>query len=308
MDWNDVRYYLALARLGSVRAAGAKLGVSHSTVARRVEALEERLAARLFDRNRDGYALTDAGRRMLPGAERVEREMLGLERDLVGQDERLAGPVCITCCDEYVSEMIVDELTPLCEAYPDIELHIMPDSRSFDLSKREADIAVRTLALGAQPPEHLIGLRLAPVVCASYVATRHAPRLDPDREGTSPRWVAFDERSQVEALIADSSYPNVPPWGSFASLGAMVQAAHAGLGLVMLPCYVGDPDLALRRLAQPDLRHLAELWLVSHPDLRDNARLQEARACVTRAFKRRGALFRGELSSSPANEGDSVVR
>ncbi|MEM7437027.1 MAG: LysR family transcriptional regulator, partial [Myxococcota bacterium] len=103
VDWNDVRYYLALARLGSVRAAGAKLGVSHSTVARRVEALEARLAARLFDRNRDGYTLTDAGRRMLSRAERVEKEMLALERDLVGQDERLAGPVCITCCDEYVS-------------------------------------------------------------------------------------------------------------------------------------------------------------------------------------------------------------
>ena len=75
MDWDDVRHFLALARLGSVRAAGASLGVSHSTVARRVEALEERLSARLFDRNRDGYCLTEAGKHMLPGAERVEREM-----------------------------------------------------------------------------------------------------------------------------------------------------------------------------------------------------------------------------------------
>ena len=74
VDWNDVRYFLALARTGSVRAAGAALQVSHSTVARRVEALEERLAARLFDRSRDGYALSDAGRQMLAGAERIEAE------------------------------------------------------------------------------------------------------------------------------------------------------------------------------------------------------------------------------------------
>ncbi len=85
MDWNDVRHFLALARCGSVRAAGASLGVSHSTVARRVEALETRLSARLFDRNRDGYTLTEAGRQMLPGAERVERELAALERGLVGQ-------------------------------------------------------------------------------------------------------------------------------------------------------------------------------------------------------------------------------
>lgn len=307
VDWNDVRYFLALARLGSVRAAGAALGVSHSTVARRVEALEERLAARLFDRNRDGYTLTDAGQQMLPGAERIEREMSALERGLVGQDERLAGPVCLTCCDEYVSEMLVEELTDLCDTYPEIELHITADSRSFDLSKREADIAVRTLAVNAQPPEHLIGLKLAPVVCASYVATEHAHRLDHEREGTRPRWIAFEGRKHVEALIAGSSYPDVPPWGVFSSIGLMVQATRAGLGIAMLPCYAADRDPTLRRLDKPDLRHLADLWLLSHPDLRHNARLQKARTCVSRALRRRGPLFRGQNRAKRGLEQSAIV-
>lgn len=294
MDWNDVRYFLALARLGSVRSAGASLGVSHSTVARRVESLEDKLSARLFDRNRDGYLLTDAGRQMLARAERVEREMACLERELVGRDERLAGPVHVTCCDEFVSAMLVADFAEFCGAYPDIELAMTTDSRPYDLSKREADIALRMLARGSQPPEHLIGRLLAPVVIANYVAVAHADRLDPELPGTAPRWIAFDEPRHVAAQIAQTSYPDLPPWGSFASLSLMLQATHEGMGIVMLPCYVGDPDPRLRRLTKPDVRHLADMWLVSHPDLRDNARLQAARECVATALRRREPLFRGQ--------------
>lgn len=294
MDWNDVRYFLALARLGSIRTAGASLGVSHSTVARRVEALEVQLAAKLFDRNRDGYTLTAAGRDMVPGAERVEQEMAALERGLVGQDERLAGPVRLTCCDEFVSEMMVQELTVFCGAYPDIELEIKTDSRSFDLSKREADIAVRTLGTEQQPPEHLIGRKLVPIYVANYVAVEHAHRLDPEVEGNDTRWIGFEGRKVLEAMIAGTSYPGVPPWGAFSSLALMMQATREGLGIAMLPCYVADRDSSVRRLARPDLRHVADLWLLSHPDLRDNARFAATRDCVCQALLRRDPLFRGE--------------
>lgn len=291
MDWNDVRYFLALARLGSVRAAGASLGVSHSTIARRIEALEAELASRLFDRNRDGYTLTDAGRRMLPGAERIELEMSALERELIGQDERLAGSVAVTCSDHYVSDILIRELRTFCDSFSEIELCFTSDSRPFDLSKREADVAVRALATGSQPPEHLIGTKLVPVVVANYVASAHAERLDPDREGTRPRWVSFDDRKLHETLIAGSSYPHVRAWGAFSSLELMVQAAREGLGLAMLPTYVGDREPALRRLLRPDLRHVADLWLLSHLDLRDNARFRATRAGITRALKNHLPLF-----------------
>jgi len=305
MDWNDVRYFLALSRLGSVRAAGASLGVSHSTVARRVEALEVQLAARLFDRSRDGYSLTAAGLQMVPGAERVEREMSALELELAGQDERLAGPVRVTCCDEYVSEMMVQELTVFCGAYPGIELGITTDSRSLDLSKREADIAVRTLAVDCQPQEHLLGRKLVGIHTANYVAAAHAHRLDPDIEGTTSRWVAFEERGFFEMMIKTSSYPNVPPWGAFSSLALMMQATRAGLGIAMLPCYVADRDASLRRLSKPDVNHVANLWLVSHPDLRENARFRAARDCVIQALTRQEPLFHGQQPISAPRDGES---
>ena len=293
MDWNDVRHFLALARLGSVRAAGASLGVSHSTVARRVEALEAQLSARLFDRNRDGYTLTEAGRQMVPGAERVEREMASLERGLAGQDERLEGRVALTCCDNVVAGLLLSELGALCDEFPGIELSVNTDSRAFNLSKREADIAIRTLGCGAQPPEHLIGSKLVPVTIASYVAIAHADRLDPDIAGSSPRWASFEDRGFHEAVVAGSSYPDVPIWGCFTSLELLVHAAEQGLGLAMLPTYVGDPLPSLRRLHKPDLRHFADLWLVSHVDLRDNARFRATRERITECLIGQRPLFEG---------------
>lgn len=294
MDWDDVRHFLALARSGSVRAAGSQLGVSHSTVARRVEGLEARLGVKLFDRHRDGYLLTTAGHEMVAGAERVEREMAALERGLAGQDARLAGPVRVTCTDPFMAKMVLAALLPLCAEQPGIELELDVDAKNLDLSKREADIAVRALGVNASPPEHLLGRRIAPICVASYVATAHAERLDPEKGGREARWLGSNLRRVVEDLAAASSYPELPVWGSFETMEIMIAAARAGLGLVMLPTYACDPDPALSRLAKPDVRHLADFWLLSHGDLRENARLRRARELITAAVHERAALFRGD--------------
>lgn len=303
MDWDDVRHFLSLARLGSVRAAGASLGVSHSTVARRVEALEERLSARLFDRTRDGYTLTEAGRQMLAAAERVEREMSDLERVLVGADERLEGTVALTCSDHYVAGLLMPDLAAFCRTYPGVELCVTVDPRPYDLSRREADLALRVLALGVQPPEHLVGGKLAPLVVASYVAEAHAARADPAREAPTARWISFEQRKIHEEMIAESSYPEAPPWGRFSTLELQVLAAREGLGAVMLPTYVGDREPGLRRLERADLRHVADLWMLSHPDLRDNVRLRALRDCVRASLAKLRPWFQGEGRSAGAPEG-----
>lgn len=293
MDWNDVRYFLALARLTSVRAAGKSLGVSHSTVARRIEALEAQLSTRLFDRSQDGYVLTVAGHQMVGRAEAVEREMTVLERALVGQDQRLAGTVTITCADNFVADLLLQSLGEFCVQHPDVELRFTVDGRYFDLSRREADLAVRVLAVGASPPEYLLGTKLAPVILGSYVAIVHAWRLDPEVVGNATRWLGFEDRKMSERMIAGSSYPAIPAWGAFSSLETILQAARAGLGLVQLPVYVGDQDPNLRRLQRPDLRPMADLWLLCHPDLRHTARVQATRAVIARTFEENVGLFQG---------------
>lgn len=292
MDWNDLKYFLALSRTGSVRAAGASLRVSHSTVLRRVQALEEELGARLFDRSRAGFTLTLAGHELVATAQVMESNLAQVQRSLSGRDERFAGPVVLTCCDVYISDLLIGELTPFCAEYPEIELAVINDSRAFDLSKREADIAVRALARGQAPPEHLIGRRLAPVTVCSYVGVDH-PERDPETPGDT-RWIAFEDRKVFSQILQGSRYEALPQWGSVSSLPLAVQMTRAGMGICKLPTYVGEWEGSrLRRLDHPERMHVGDLWLLSHTDLRDNARLRETRRHIVAAFEAHLPLFEG---------------
>jgi DNA-binding transcriptional LysR family regulator len=268
--------------------------VSHSTVARRVEALEARLGVRLFDRHRDGYLLTDAGHEMVLGAERVEGEMAAIERGLAGQDARLEGPVRVTCTDPFIASILLRCLAGLCEEHPGLELELDANARNLDLSKREADIAVRALFPNATPPDHLIGRRLVPITLCSYAGRLYAAKFDSEQGARSLRWLGSGQPKLMEEVVASSSYPEAPIWGEFESMEVMAAAARLGLGAVMLPTYAGDSDPGLTRLSKPDLRHVADFWLLSHYDLRDNARLRAARESITRGLTEHLRLFRGE--------------
>jgi DNA-binding transcriptional LysR family regulator len=291
LDWDELRVFLALARARSARGAAALLKVSHSTVTRRVEALEARLGVRLFDRSRDGYALTDAGVHMQTTAERIEGDIAALTRTLAGGDERLSGTVSVTCCDRFVSGLLVEALCDFFNAYPALDLELSVDSRSFDLSRREADMAVRILVEGTPPPQTLIARRLAPLNICGYVGRAHVERLDP--AGPNARWLGMGDASTEALVFPASGYPDLPIWGAFLSLDGSLQAAAAGLGFALLPTYVGDPHPDVVRLPHAILQHVANLWLLSHPDLRDTARLRATRRAIEAAFARRIHHFDG---------------
>ncbi len=292
LNWDDLQHFLALAQRGAARPAGAALGVSHTTVVRRVEALEAQLGARLFDRHRDGFELTEQGRRLLTAAARVEDELAAAARDLAGRDARLEGVVRVTCGDEHLSGWVFDALRPWCAAHPGVELHLHADFRLFDLAKGEADLAVRVLGAGQRPPEHLVGTAVAPLTVANYGAAGQAP-------GPGARWLGYTDPRPIQALIASGSHPGWPLWGAFSTLDLVARAARAGLGFALLPTYVGDRDPGLQRLPQPDLRPVAELWLLHHPDLRGNARVRGARAALRAAFVQDAALFDGRGAGAP---------
>jgi len=293
MDWNDLRYFLALARHGSVRSAGAALEVSHSTVSRRIETLEEELGTRLFDRSRDGFALTDAGTRILARAERMEDEASGIERAVVGQDRRLVGRVAISCSDPYVSDVLLADLAPFCAEHPAISLSVDTEDRHMDLSRREADLAIRALRPGDQPPEYLVGRTVAPLIMASYVAVAHERTLDPALGATGSRWAGVEDVAAQRFLTQRSAYPDLQKWGSFASIEMLVQVAKHGLAVVMLPVYVGDALPTLRRIGGGDLGQVGDLWMLYHPDLRTTARVRAVRDCIRATFDRRAPLFEG---------------
>lgn len=174
---------------------------------------------------------------------------------------------------------------------------MITDQRPFDLAKGEAALAVRALPRHASPPEYLVGRRLAPIVCVNYVARAHAERLDLTRGGA--RWPAFDDLRLLDALVRTGSYPHLPTWGSFSTLRLLVRAASAGLGLAILPAFVVDAEPGLSRVLEPDARHVGNLWLLNHADLRENARVQAVRDVIREGFVARRERVEGWSKQGP---------
>jgi DNA-binding transcriptional LysR family regulator len=294
-DWNDLRSFLAIARHGSLQGAARTLGVNHSTVFRRLNALEARLGVRLFDRRARGYAPTAAGEHMLASAERVEDEILGLERRLLGGDVRLAGTLRVTTTDTLVHGLLGPHLRTFQAAYPAIELELITGNAFFDLSKREADVALRP---SRHPGDAMVGRKLGEIAVAiygarDYLATRGRPPSMSALDGhalitgdaslghlPATRWLAERTPSGATVLRCNS-------WLS------QLAAARAGLGLAALPCFLADPAPELSRILPPEPALAGELWLLTHPDLRRTARVRAFMETLARGLRRERARLEG---------------
>lgn len=295
MNWNDLRVFLVLARSGSVRAAAVRLSVSHSTVVRRIDALETALQSRLFERSPQGYTLTQLGEAMLPRAEQVENEIHGLELSILGQDAKLSGTIRITVADALIQFLIAPDLQRFKLAYPDIDLEITTSYDVVDLTKREADVAIRFMP---NPPEYLVGHRL-PTLNISYYASheyleQHNLKADPP----TANWVGMDEvvAFPTAKWLKESPYPHIPVrW----NLPMLLQqaAAQAGLGMVMLPCYRGDQDPALQRIPPGNVIQGKPGWVLTLDDLRTTERVRVFVAFIAKAIWQHVDLLEGRCPS-----------
>lgn len=295
MIWDDVRIFLAIADQGSLAGAARQLRVNHSTVFRRLNAIEDDLKVRLFERLPRGYVLTAAGEDMLESARRVEADIADIERHIVGREVQLRGSVRVTTteavADAYLTRAIVD----FCERYPEIVVELVVGYQVYDLSKREADIAIRP---GLRPPEHLIARKLARLRWALYASDayteRHGAPASTAQLG-GHRFIAFSD--QVVAGLSFGWARELARDGEivFLSNNLLVQreAAVAGLGLAALPTYVGDQSPRLRRLITLGDDMALDLWLLTHPDLRNTARIKAFNDFIVQAVARDRAVLEG---------------
>ena len=178
LDWDDLRYFLAVAHEGTLARAATALGINATTVGRRLTALEERVGARLLDRTPTGFVLTSAGRDLLPHAERMQAEALSLEREVLGRDQHASGVVRVTATEMLATRFITPHLQRLHARYPAITLELECTNRNVSLARREADIALR---LAKPHEENVVTRRLSPIPLALY-ATRSTSNA-----GASPR-------------------------------------------------------------------------------------------------------------------------
>lgn len=295
-SWDDLRLVLAVARAGNLSAAARRLGVNHATVYRRLGALEAHLGARVFERLRAGYAPTAAGEDLLRTAARVEAEMDDLERRLAGRDHRLSGTVRVTAPDDVAEHLLIGPLARFRARYPDIVLELVLDNRMLSLTRREADVAVRPTAA---PDETLVGRRVARLASAVYGAAAVAGRAPAGPADLAGRpWVAWEEGAGPPAM-ARWMARHVPPDATVYranSLLNLLAAIRAGIGLGVLPCFLGDGARDLGRVLPPQEDLATGLWLLTHRDLQRTARVRAVLDALYRDLRAR----RGQLEASEA--------
>ncbi len=289
MNWEDLRFVLAVGEAGSLAGAGRRLSVSHATVFRRLGALERQLGVRLFERTRGGYAPTPAGEELIAAAAGVEATVTAAERRLAGRDLRPSGTLRVTTTDTLLHGLLLPLVAGFRAAYPEILLELVASNARSDLTRREADVALRP---ADRPPERLVGRRLGTVAEAVYLAAGNR------QDATDLRaldWIGPDPALFFPALEdwleAEGLAPRVVL--RLDSLLAIRSAVAAGLGAAVLPCYLAEADPALRRLGPPLDGLAVDLWLLTHPDLRRVGRVRAFMDFMGREIARRQPLLAG---------------
>lgn len=272
MDWDDLRYFCVLAEKGSVRAAAQHLGVNPSTVSRRLQAFEEDLGVRLLEKLSEGYGLTAEGERVLGVAQQTAEGVQSLERELLGKDTRLSGEIRVTMPDAVAICLVNQDLADFSRLYPEIDLEIATSYEFLSLTKREADVAIR---LTETPTEAAIARRVGRCAMAAYASTDYLRRHDPEEEPSKCRWIGWESDERFPQWVLESDYPEIPAHGRVDNAVLQLHAAKAGMGIVALPCFMGDPEPGLRRLSRskPKLSPKG-IWLLTHRDLRKTARIR----------------------------------
>ena len=298
LAWDDLRVVLAVFREGSLSGAARRLGVTHSTVFRRLGAIEQDVGVRLFERFRDGYSPTPAGEIAAACAVRLEDEVLTLERKLSGQDLRPSGTVRITTTDT-LSAILMRHVAAMRAAHPDIQLEIAVSNAMANLTRREADIAIRTTPA---PSELLVGRRVADIAHAIYGSPAYLSRRD-SKDLADLDWIGLDDAlgsTVIARWMRDNiSTPQIAC--KVDALPALRDAAQVGLGVAVLPCYVGDVAPGLRRVTSKTLTepHSA-LWLLTHADLKRTARIRATLDVLAKAFASERKLFEGKRANPSA--------
>jgi DNA-binding transcriptional LysR family regulator len=275
-NWDDLRYYLTVARSGTVSAAARQMAVSHSTVLRRIDALEAELGVKLFQRLQSGYRLTEAGSSLYKKVAGLNADVQFIEASVRGQDEALGGVVRVT-----QTENVVVNLYPIyeqfCKQYPGIKLEVLISPENVNLNQLEADVAIRQTE---EPGELLVGRRVGSVQFSAFAASRYLARFDTPPSLAELDWVLWDKSvsnwgindscfHQLYQLVAQ---PKVVM--ETANYSEILAAIKAGLGAGFLSHEIVEQSAELVAIADSPITAQTSLWVLTHRDLRNVTRIK----------------------------------
>jgi DNA-binding transcriptional LysR family regulator len=285
MDWDNARIFLAVHRAGTLRGAASLLQIDQATVGRRLAALEESLDARLFLRTPNGYVPTRAGELALSATEQMERAADQLQRQTQGTDERLSGSVRVAASETIANFYLMRAMQRLHAAHPDVRVILSTSTQLTNLTRREADIAVRNIRpdspdlISRRLGRHAVGLYAS----KAYLKAHGEPRRGTALEGHD---VVVYQRGLIASrsdMLCGESTGNARIVMEVNSGLMMVAAASQGLGIVEVPTDLGDAEPRLVRV-WPDRSEAYELWLVMHGDLHRTARVRAVADAIVEIF------------------------
>jgi len=292
LEWGDLTVMLAVCRAGSLSGAARLLGQNHSTIFRRINMIEERTGVRFFQRLPEGYKMTEAGETVLRYAERIESEVHALSREVLGLDSRLQGKIRITA-PEGLSILTLPRLTAeFCRMHPEVTIEIAGGHLSVDLTRREADVAIRATS---KPPDTSLGRKVCDFRFAIYSSPEYL-KNNRDKPLHEQNWcviqgtidwlipLIWKKKAQAERQVVFSSSASL----------SVINAVAEGMGFTLMPCYLVDSDTRLVRVGNPVEALTIELWLLTHADLRDTARVKALIAFLFEELKKDTDLFEGK--------------
>ncbi len=297
LDWNDLRLFIAVARGGGLAGGARAVRASAPTLGRRILALERALGVRLFNRHQHGYELTGDGLDLLSHAEEMERAVLDIER---WRSSAAPDALVKIAAGEWTGAWLARNVTSLIEDSEGLSVEILTGSASADLLHRQANLGLRNRRPDTQG---LAGKRLGAVAFAVYgemaFVSRHPETIDDEKRYQSCDWVSFHPPGpMVPSAAWLASRLEAGPRLKCSSTQAVLDAAGAGAGLCVLPCFIGDAERGLVRASGPIQALTHDQWLVSHDDDRHDRAVRLVAQRLSSLFRRNARLFSGDQEQS----------
>lgn len=270
MNWDDFRFFLAVAKYKTLKLAGRHLKVDQATVGRRITALQESMGTKLLEKRSNGYFLTTAGSRILESVENIEQTVLSIERIIFGKDEKIEGVIKIAMPGALANQWLIGSLGPFLREHPKLQIDFLTGPEVLNLSRREADIAIR---LVRPQQKDLKTRKIGTLKLGLYCAKNFAEAGSMRDFSKIPFIGLYDEStSELEQSFLSSLKFEPQYCMRSAAWSSVYSAVQAGIGIGILPTFIGEKDKTLR-LIQED-KNEAPVWLAVHPDVAASARVR----------------------------------
>lgn len=292
VDWDDIRYFLEVVRCGSVTQAAIRLGVNHTTVSRRITALENRLGKNLFERSGKGWVITTAAEHVVAYAESMSEEANNIERQILADSHELSGLLRVTAADHCIERLVMPTVRRFLQRYPQIDLELIVTADEVDLAAREADVALRGTD---EPPPNLVGKRITQIAFAIYGTKELVEQAVANSDSHDIPCVTWVGDGHTRPVWIEKSFPRTQRIYRTTSAGAMLGMARQGIGLASVACVLGDPDPMLHRIPVKHVESGAGLWVLSHVDLRTTARVRIFRDFLVEDLEDQKDLIEGKV-------------